>query len=96
MVARSSTGRRAWPIVVRAGLAAFGLLLGAAYAQESTDDHGDERLSSTRIEHYGVSQTGHLETMGDLDVFRLDLQGRAEIEMRSSGALDTQGSPPRQ
>ena len=91
MVARSSTGRRAWRIVVRAGLAAFGLLLGAAYAQESTDDHGDQRLSSTRIEHYGVSQTGHLETMGDLDVFRLDLQGRAEIEMRSSGALDTQG-----
>ncbi len=78
-------------MVVGVGFGAAALLLGAAYAQDSIDDHGNERLSSTRIEHYGVSQAGRLETMGDLDVFRLDLQGRAEIEMRSSGALDTQG-----
>ena len=68
------------------------LLVGVAYGQEPTDDHGDARLASTRIEHYGVSEIGHLESMGDVDVFRLDLQGRAEIEMRSSGALDTQGT----
>ena len=91
MVGRSSTDRRAGRTVVGVGFATVGLLLGAAYAQEAADDHGDQRLSSTRIEHYGVSQSGRLETMGDLDVFRLDLQGRAEIEMRSSGALDTQG-----
>ena len=68
------------------------LLVGVAYGQEPTDDHGDARLASTRIEHYGVSEIAHLESMGDVDVFRLDLQGRAEIEMRSSGALDTQGT----
>ena len=68
------------------------LLVGVAYGQEPIDDHGDARLDSTRIEHYGVSEIAHLESVGDIDVFRLDLQGRAEIEMRSSGALDTQGT----
>ena len=91
MVGHRNTDRRAWRILVGPGVAAGALLLGGAHAQESTDDHGNQRLDSTRIEHYGVSQSGRLETMGDLDVFRLDLQGRAEIEMRSSGALDTQG-----
>ena len=91
MVGQRHTHRRAWRILFGAGLSTGVLLVSGAYAQESTDDHGDQRLDSTRIEHYGVSQNGRLETMGDGDVFRLDLQGRAEIEMRSSGALDTQG-----
>ena len=91
MFGRGNTGRRTRRVAGGVGFAGVGLLLGAAHAQEPTDDHGDERLDSTRIEHYGVSQSGRLESMGDRDVFRLDLQGRAEIEMRSSGALDTQG-----
>ncbi|MCY3813679.1 MAG: PPC domain-containing protein [Gammaproteobacteria bacterium] len=91
MLGRVNTDRRAWRLAGGVGFVTVGLLHGAAYAQEPADDHGNDRLDSTRIEHYGVSQTGRLETMGDRDVFRLDLQGRAEIEMRSSGALDTQG-----
>ena len=88
---RRNSARRTGRIALGAGCAVGGLVLGTANAQEPTDDHGDDRLSSTRIEYYGVSQSGRLESMGDLDVFRLDLQGRAKIEMRSSGTLDTQG-----
>ena len=75
-----------------AGLAACATALAAAYAHEPADDHGDTRLTSTRVEHYGVSQTGKLDSMDDVDVFRLDLQGRAELEMRSSRALDLKGT----
>ena len=64
---------------------------GAAYGQES-DDHGNRPLDATLVEHYGVSESGRLETIGDVDVFRLDLEGRAEVEMRSSGQLDTLGT----
>ena len=79
-------------MAVRSALAAATLLLGVVYAQEDDDDHGDSRLTSTRVEHYGVSELGQLGSIDDVDVFRLDLQGRAEIEMRSSGALDIQGT----
>ena len=56
------------------------------------DDHGDTVLAATRIAHYGVSEPGQLEAPGDVDVFRLDLQGRATIEVRGSGRLDTRAS----
>lgn len=68
------------------------MLLVAAAGSEGADDHGDTRLSATLVEHYGVSETGELESLSDVDVFRLDLQGRAEVEMRSSGQLDTRGT----
>ena len=67
------------------------LALGAAQGQQS-DDHGDRHLDATLVEHYGVSESGRLEAIGDVDVFRLDLEGRAEVEMRSSGQLDTRGT----
>ena len=69
-----------------------GIVLVAAAAGEAADDHGDTRLTATLVEHYGVSQVGELESLRDVDVFRLDLQGRAEVEMRSSGQLDTRGT----
>ena len=58
---------------------------------QAADDHGDTPLSATRVAHYGVSEAGRIEAVSDVDVFRLDLQGRAEIEVRGSGELDTQG-----
>ena len=67
-----------------------GLLAGSVLADG--DDHGDTRLAATRVEHYGVSQLGTLDSMEDVDVFRLDLQGRAELETRTSGALDLKGT----
>ena len=67
------------------------MLCCAATAQEPGDDHGDTRLSSTVIQRYGVSEPGRLNLAGDIDMFRLDLQGRAEVEMRTSGVLDTHG-----
>ena len=68
------------------------LLVAATAGAEPADDHGDTRLAATLVEHYGVSEDGELESLGDVDVFRLDLQGRAEVEMRSSGQLDTHGT----
>lgn len=63
---------------------------GPAHGGES-DDHGNRPLDATLYEHYGVSESGRLETTGDADVFRLDLEGRADVEVRSSGRLDTLG-----
>ena len=68
------------------------ILLVAATAAQAADDHGDTRLTATLVEHYGVSEAGELESLSDEDVFRLDLQGRAEVEVRSSGQLDTRGT----
>ncbi len=51
------------------------------------DDHGDTLLSSTRLT-YGVTLTADLDA-GDTDVFRIDLQGRANVDVRGSGQLDT-------
>ena len=68
------------------------LLVAAAAGTEGADDHGGTRLTATLVEHYGVSEPGELESLSDVDVFRLDLQGRAEVEMRSSGQLDTRGT----
>ena len=62
----------------------------ASADEEHGDDHGDTYLSSTRLE-YGVTMSGELEA-GDTDVFRLDLQGRADIDVRGGGQLDTVGA----
>lgn len=69
-----------------------GILLAAAAGAEGADDHGDTRLTATLVEHYGASEAGELESLSDVDVFRFDLQGHAEVEMRSSGQLDTRGT----
>ena len=74
-----------------AALAVAALLPVAATADEGHgDDHGDTYLSSTRLS-YGVTTAGELGA-GDTDVFRIDLQGRADVEVRGSGQLDTVGA----
>lgn len=76
------TGRKALTTVAFATLAAM-----VSGDEGHGDDHGDTYLSSTRIE-YGVTMSGELDA-GDVDVFRFDLQGRADVEVRGSGQLDT-------
>ena len=65
------------------------VLPGGAQAQEH-DDHGDDRLASTRLT-YGVSTSGNIASSEDVDVFRLDLEGRATLEMFTTRDLDTIG-----
>lgn len=73
------------PAAVAVGLVA----MGSAEAQEP-DDHGDDRLASTRLT-YGVSTSGNIASSEDVDVFRLDLEGRAALEMFTTRDLDTIG-----
>ncbi|MXY54593.1 MAG: hypothetical protein F4Y86_18990 [Gammaproteobacteria bacterium] len=76
-----------------AAFAAVGLVAGTASGDgegDQGDDHGDTYLSSTRLT-YGVTMPAELEA-GDTDVFRIDLQGRANVEVRGSGRLDTVGA----
>ena len=73
------------PVATVLGLVA----MGSAEAQEH-DDHGDDRLASTRLT-YGVSTSGNIASSEDVDVFRLDLEGRATLEMFTTRDLDTIG-----
>jgi len=58
-----------------------------AWAQ---DDHGDTSATASLLP-IGTSRPGRIEGASDRDVFRLDLLGRAQIEVRTSGQTDTQG-----
>lgn len=73
------------PVATVAALAA----MGSAEAQEH-DDHGNDRLASTRLT-YGVSTSGNIASSEDFDYFRLDLEGRATVEMFTTRDLDTIG-----
>ena len=76
--------------LLAAALAASALTVGTANGDGEHghgDDHGDTYLSSTRLA-YGVTMDAELDA-GDIDVFRIDLQGRADVEVRGSGQLDT-------
>ncbi|MDE0693795.1 MAG: PPC domain-containing protein [Gammaproteobacteria bacterium] len=76
-----------------AAIAAVGMVAGTAGGDgedDHGDDHGDTYLSSTRLT-YGVTTEAELGA-DDTDVFRIDLQGRAEIDVRGSGRLDTVGA----
>ena len=72
-------------IVVGVAVAAGGQL---SWAQ--ADDHGNNRDDSTLID-FGIAQTGTIEVPGDVDYFRVDLQGRANVQFRSTMPLDTNG-----
>ena len=72
-------------IVVGVAIAAGGQL---SWGQ--VDDHGDGRSEATRVD-FGVAQTGTIDSLFDVDVFRVDLQGRARVQFRSTMALDTLG-----
>ena len=61
----------------------------SALAQQ--DDHGDNRDTAARL-HYDIAQSGTLESSADVDYFRVDLQGRARVELRSTMNLDAVGT----
>ena len=74
----------------RTGAVGAFVALGSANALAQDDDHGDDRLASTRLT-YGVSTSGNIASSSDVDWFRLDLQGQATLLMFSTRDLDTVG-----
>lgn len=81
-------------VAVRAAAVGIAIQFGVAQAQEhhddEYDDHGDTRFASTRLT-YGVSEDGNIAGHDDVDMFRVDLQGRAELLMFTTRDVDTQG-----
>lgn len=77
-------------MVARTGTFGALVVLGSAPALAQDDDHGDDRLASTRLT-YGVSTSGNIASSSDVDWFRLDLQGQATLLMFSTRDLDTVG-----
>jgi len=68
--------------------ALFALATGSVAADMSTPDDGNTRATSTVIT-FGVRSEASLETRDDVDVFRIELQGRAEVAVQSGGTTDT-------
>ena len=69
-------------------LSACGLLSAVvAFAQ---DDHGDVSAEASLLQ-IGPPRPGRIDSSSDKDVFRLDLTGRAAIEIRTTGQTDTAG-----
>ncbi|MXY53679.1 MAG: hypothetical protein F4Y86_14305 [Gammaproteobacteria bacterium] len=64
------------------------LATGAAAADMSMLDDGNTRATSTVIA-FGVRTEASLETRDDVDVFRIELQGRAAVAVQSGGTTDT-------
>ena len=62
-----------------------------ATPKESSDDHGDALATSTELA-VGPPLAGRLNSGSDVDVFRIDLLGRAELVIRASGPTDTDGT----
>lgn len=67
-------------------LAAFAA--GAVAADMPMPDDGNTRATSTVIA-FGVRSEANLDANDDVDVFRIELQGRAEIAVQSGGNTDT-------
>ena len=68
--------------------ALLALATGSAGADTAMPDDGNTRATSTVIA-FGVRTEASLGTRDDVDVFRLELQGRAEISVQSGGTTDT-------
>ena len=65
--------------------------LATAFAPLAAADDGGTRSTATVLT-FGLRMDASLDSSDDRDVFRIDLQGRAEVEIRSSGnTTDTQG-----
>ena len=64
------------------------LVTGSVAADMSMPDDGNTRATSTVIT-FGVRSEASLEARDDVDVFRIELQGRAEIAVQSGGTTDT-------
>ena len=73
-----------------AALVVLGSVNALAQDHDHGDDHGDDRLASTRLT-YGVSTSGNIASSADVDWFRLDLQGEATLSMFTTRDLDTVG-----
>ena len=71
-------------------VAALAATLMAPAAPAIAGDHGDTPETATLL-GYGSGAPGTLETRDDVDVFRLDLQGRAELLITSHGDTDARG-----
>ena len=54
------------------------------------DDHGDGPRTATVVA-LGAPTPGNLDSASDVDVFRIDLVGQTEVEIRTSGQADTAG-----
>ena len=54
-------------------------------------DDGDSPASSTVLQVGGPPTAGVIADDADVDVFRLDLEGSAQVELRTSGSTDTRG-----
>ena len=72
-----------------AAVAAIGV--GAVNAFGVDDDHGDTDNAATLLP-IGQWKTGVTDGRGDVDTFRIDMTGRAAVELRSSGRTDTVGN----
>ena len=62
----------------------------AASSASTGDDHGNTSATATLLP-VGATLPGRIDGSTDVDVFRLDLPGRAEIEVRTVGSTDTAG-----
>ena len=56
----------------------------------SGDDHGDTPSSATALA-VGSSQSGQLETGGDVDYFRVEVSASGDLTVHTTGSLDTRG-----
>ena len=54
------------------------------------DDHGDTPSVATDLA-VGSSQSGRIETGGDVDYFRVAVSGSGELTVQTTGSLDTKG-----
>ena len=77
-------------LTVLLGIAVIGTTTEFALAQ--ADDHGDDRDTATILD-YDIAQSGTIDAaFSDVDVFRVDLQGRATVQFRSTRNVDTIGT----
>ncbi len=74
----------------RPRLGAF-FLLACILAGQSTDDHGDTPAEATALSA-GSSVQGRIETGDDVDYFRLQIPAQSDVEIYTTGSLDTVGS----
>lgn len=70
--------------------AVFALSAGANGDHHHGDDHGDGPRTATVL-GLGAPAAGSLGSASDIDVFRFDLVGQTEVEIRTSGQADTAG-----
>ena len=72
------------------GAAALGAVLTLPAIADGHDDHGDEPTTATVIA-LGAPVAGNLGGDGDVDVFRFDLVGQTQVDIRTTGQTDTTG-----